>query len=809
MSRDAEIDAVGISTPKKLPSKVTCVVLLAVCLTVLPVLGQEKPPVLELNDPDGVAMEFSLLSMGEKETLLKHYSRSGDLRAAAVFVALITEEEGVPPEFDKSMQTLVLPFLAAVDCSPFLAQLQKAVAGGNENVCRYAARILGYSGREASGVLEKLLGSEHGTVRHAAILGLRSLGTVEAAALLKKHAQKKARAKKERDFAMVAGQRIAENLELKQIKISGLAGNFRFLKTPHAEWAKPLAKPPRMLFLSQEGIILRDLGEISQRMNVKWSFAPVHNQVIKQREPWRKYIKVNRKSVLVELTRESRQQILKQLEKDYDVIVVQSHLIKPVPHKHGVTGWPSFPEEVRRAILRKVSSGTGLIMLRDHSMVDEESGYFISSAVPLPSQGGFLPWPKGATAHRFGKGRVMRFPRAAWFENINGVTEDLSTPLGKAFLVPGMPGKSRQVYPSADFIYAAMCRAILWASGQKFPFFMRELTLVAEAGKRGRVEMKLSGNIPAQCKAVLEIVDANHRVVARQKIQLSGNRVSCEIPPLPAGGIVLRVKFLDREGRVLNWGAFVGDVKGRVRIAKVVPPPLPLDPGSKLKADVVLTAVPPKGSTLKAEVIDVWGRVVARTEQATNGEKKISLNFSHGRLLGRLVTLLITLADQNGAPLHFLKQPVVIANTDDFKDVPWVSSKGGAYPQIWKDFAPVYAGNFPGKGTRDVALESLEAGVDLGTLWTFHDTHPNDAGGDERSPCLTSLPFQLGLEKKIKTIATKAAAYDPRFFILGDETGPGGGCLSVSCLRKFRLFMRREYGTLKQLNKIWKSSYKN
>jgi len=236
---------------------------------------------------------------------------------------------------------------------------------------------------------------------------------------------------------------------------------------------------------------------------------------------------------------------------------------------------------------------------------------------------------------------------------------------------------------------------------------------------------------------------------------------------------------------------------------------LPLDPNSKLKAEVHLTGDPPAGSTLKAEAVDVWGRIVARTEHATNGAKRISLDFTHGRLLGRLVSLLITLADQGGAPLHFVKQPVVIANTDDFKDVPWVSTKGGAYPQIWKDFAPVYAGNFPGKGSRDYALESLEAGVDLGTLWTFHDTHPNDAGGDERSPCLTSLPFLLGLEKKIQTIAASAAPYDPRFFILGDETGPGGGCLSVSCLRRFRLFLRREYGTLKELNKIWKRSYQN
>ena len=116
--------------------------------------------------------------------------------------------------------------------------------------------------------------------------------------------------------------------------------------TPHIAWAKPnAAGPVRALFITHRNA-MREVVEIAQRLEMKYTVFAAEGPAkfgetgLGVDAAWR-LIKGNS-------AEELRADLLKKLEKEYDVIVVASFQ------------WDLLPIEARYEILKKVKAGTGL-----------------------------------------------------------------------------------------------------------------------------------------------------------------------------------------------------------------------------------------------------------------------------------------------------------------------------------------------------------------------------------------------------------------------------------------------------------------
>lgn len=749
---------------------------------------------MDLDHPKDSAVDFLMLPAGDRVKELKRLTRSGDPRAADLIAEVLSSEDAEVAADERLMEEYVLPYFSVFATPKHYEQASRAAKSDNAKLRRWAAAWLGYTGApEAVKDLESLLDSDDGFVRRAAIAGLRSLCTAEAARVLGA-LEKRTKDAEDKDLAAKARARVEANLARGKNLPNPYPPDFSTV-TPHVPWAKPLARRLRVLLLSERAT-LRDVVEIAQRMDIDPEYIEIPCVVGKGVGDIQKF----------EIRDDTRAVVLDRLDRDWDTILVASMTTSArlpggsaVGNSHGVTGWPSFPEEVQRAILKKTGGGTGLVLM------DAGPTTVAGAPVEPPKAGGLWAWPDGLELQRFGKGRIARFSRGTAGLSWGSILHDLGAriPLGKGFQVPGLPGRTRQVYPAEDFFYSALCRVLLWSAGRSPMASITEATLDAPAGAAGKTVLSLDGDIPNGAIVSLEIADAYNRVIATGKAPAAAK---CEItlPPLPAGAVVIRAKLLDEKGNVFNWSGFLAEIKGTARIAEVVLPPLPISPTQPLWAEVKLSGDVPAGSKLRAEAADPWGRLVGRAE-AVPKDSKAMLAFDSGRLLSRVVTLKIVLETPDAKPLAYVQQPVVVANTDDYKDVPWVNAGGDSYLELWSKIRPDYL--------QEMSLETLECGLDImapgfgGGAVPSHDPGPYSADGI-RVPCLTSAKWDRQLEQAANSAGAANAPLDCRLYILSDETDLGGEyCWSPTCLDQFREYLQQEYGSLGALNASWNTKY--
>ncbi|MBI2192858.1 MAG: beta-galactosidase [Planctomycetes bacterium] len=751
----------------------------------------------ELADPAGRALPFMMLPLEERQARLRELAGLGDPRAADFFAEVTASADEDLAEDEKIFDEVVLPFLSVFARPEHLETARKASRSGNPLLERYAARWLGYTGAgEAAQDLARLAQSENAFVRRAALAGLLSLGAPGAADILEVRA-KDARDAEEKEEAARFAKRLRSNLGRPKHPPSPYPPDFSTV-TAHVPWAKPLAKKPRVLFL-MERAVLRDFIEVCQRMDVEGDTVDIPCQVEG---------KAPGDLERLEIREDVRHVVLDRLEQRWDAIVVVSILAPArLPDGHtakgegrGWTGWRSFPEEVQRGLLKASAAGAGLVLM------DGGPETIAGTALTTPEGNGFHAWPAGARLESFGRGRIARFTRGIEARTWGSVLLDLRDrlPMGPGFLVPALPGRTRQVYPSEDFFYAAFCRCILWSCGRDLEPGWAGVSFDAQAGKPGALALRFTAPPPTASRVRAEVADAYIHVLAAAEAEAASESLSLPLPPFPAGACVVRLKLLDARGNTLNWAAFLAEIHGAARIEAAITETRPAPPDQPLTAQARLSGEMPAGAALVAKAVDPWGRVVGRARKTLDaGQTLVPVQLDNGRLLSRVVTMSLTLEGPGGEPLASLDQPVVVAHAGDFLDVPWLNFGGDAYLDLWKRVRPDHV-SF-------LALETLEAGLDVAGSWSDscpnHDPGPYAADGVRR-PCLTSPKWEMQLEQEVGDKARAYSALDGKLYLLSDETSLGGDyCFSPSCLDAFRDHLQAEYGSLEALNASWNTRY--
>jgi len=596
--------------------------------------------------------------------------------------------------------------------------------------------------------------------------------------------------------------------------------------TPHIPWAKPFAgKKIRVLYITHRNA-MREAVEIAQRLSMDYKVFAT--------EQWNKLgesgIGVDRwwRRIKGNSTEELAERLRRDLRRSYDLIVIAN------------ISWDILPLDCQYEILKKVRAGAGLVgyvqMSKDSYLkraVEEgkieptpEGLRSVISGLPFA----FLPafsadssaedfCNKRFICARLGKGRILLF---------KGIT----IPRGFQGMTPALKGDVFQVdMTEYDYYLSLVIKAMLWAARAEAPVLIASDSIVhkvergrlpdtkieisATARKRhGKVEVRwaiLGYGLPFYCEGDFEMA-----------LGAGETRFEIQLPRLPAGRFVLNI-WVGKGGRILGWGSIPIEVSSPTRIAE-----LKLDADSFSRSKPISGAAklekPSSGMELRIQLYDNLGRLLSRkATKLTPAQKEVKFKLSGAGTCTVLQRIVAELFDADGlidrrecaVPLRDF-----YADRDDIKFIMW-----DGYPE--NEYLSRYAARmFRMNGidtqythlTRWAFVENLYhlpyaiRFIDRKTDW-YQKKRTRTKENHVREPCLTDPNYRDEVRRKLLDKAKRAAMFSTDDFSLGDECHFVGGnyelCFSPTCVKRFREFLRKEYGSLDAGNKEYGTKFKS
>ncbi|MCD6406109.1 MAG: beta-galactosidase, partial [Planctomycetes bacterium] len=447
--------------------------------------------------------------------------------------------------------------------------------------------------------------------------------------------------------------------------------------TPHVPWAKPYVNGPLKAFFLPSVKGGRDFAEFMQRLDVdavsvthdrawdldKWGFGDFYGKRV---EIWK------HETIYAYM--------LDALTSDdwYDVLVLPS-----------VNGWGLWPEAVRKAILRRVKAGAGLVLVHPfegaekapelaalsplvgcpNDTVDDggypviparvlksaawqrQGSHFITANIPLDAifydEIAYYPYKaaKGssvilsagrgdpiAAVRKVGKGRVVAF---GWYNR------DL-VPQHKKHAKPSgglssnsdfwVGGSSECTWKYVEYIYAMLARAAVWAA-RKEPAVA--LALSAEGPASPSLAVSLSGG-SGSLIVDAEIVNEWGRREAKisRAIRAAAKRplvIDLSGEALSGGAHFANV-IIKRKGKSVTWGAVRFDTPKRAEVRSIKTDKDVYKPGENVTAAINVGRHGDKVQ-LEAAIVDAFDRVVSRKAAAVASGGKVQVALSRKGVL--------------------------------------------------------------------------------------------------------------------------------------------------------------------------------
>jgi hypothetical protein len=562
--------------------------------------------------------------------------------------------------------------------------------------------------------------------------------------------------------------------------------------TPHLASYRPLSGGPvrALIFV---GDLQRDAVELAQRLDLEYDYC---------------YCPKFRKSGLVERTFAwNAAEVLRRLESGhYDVVVL--------------AGRPSHPDVVD-SLVRWVQEGKGLVYIgptKAEGPADAKTFKKLTALLPppLPPEEAKCPWMKSLPVEflklaggdasplskvaqkEVGKGRVVRIQ---WAQPVEG-------------LVPSA-GPTPQ---ATELLYAIISRAALWAAKREpacdvaqLQFQGGQLMVSLQALTPGRRDVHLSWDT--------EI--GQPPVEATRQVDLAAGlpaEVRFEIPPeLSArqGLQLARVQVTGNKGAVEGFAVAARRVEIPTRIAKISAPE-EVAPDAAIPVTVTLTAPSDAEYTLRAELVDAFDRVIARSERkVAQKESQVVLELRARNPLSvyHIVSASLyagtTLVDQARTPIWIPR--VALTHTDDFRlGAGYAAMQFGVPSHLC-----AYAVNFlrqQGVTAMTVSEETLKHGM-AGWGGTAAGMGMSYKGTDHvRTPCFSNPALRRELaEKTAANIAAKQkwgwVGYNMTDEVHLHQDSTVEVCTCAACAEGFRKWARSAYGTIQNANASWGTSY--
>ncbi|HEY8184830.1 MAG TPA: beta-galactosidase trimerization domain-containing protein, partial [Pyrinomonadaceae bacterium] len=444
-----------------------------------------------------------------------------------------------------------------------------------------------------------------------------------------------------------------------------------------------------------------------------------------------------------------------------------------------------------------------------------------------------------AAARTYGKGRVVAL----------GYTEEGFTPQSINTV------ETRIYWDYWEYQYSLLARSILWASGREREVEINSLT-AAEAGLKLALRSNSARQVEIEISGKNEFGESfgsrslSHALVAGENlIEIPGDTLRPS-SGWPGGRQIFDVIIRDPQSHAtLNWGSATFQSSKRAMMTTVKPAVDVYKRGETLSA-VLRAAGEFSGLQMRMKISDDLGRLLGVITRPARGER--TLAYPLADFVGKFALVSGELIDDRGAVIDQIRaKPVmVVQDTRRPKEYTALVSFGGTkhYLQdaqmrmvraVAADTGFTWGGdvdnslNVP-RGTFGVywydrgpttpegmakAIAEFERTGDFEALGYLTKKELYKRTGDkkflQRTPSFNDPTFMKTLADIVRAAARNKARYNMDYYFVGDEgslTSYGDAVdfdWSPDALADFRKWLQEEYGTLSELNKEWRTDFKN
>ncbi len=418
------------------------------------------------------------------------------------------------------------------------------------------------------------------------------------------------------------------------------------------------------------------------------------------------------------------------------------------------------------------------------------------------------------------------------------------------------PVESRIYWNYWEYEYALLARCIVWAAGRESGLLLQSLAVDPDGPEF--LKLQVASNSPREFELVLnarsEFGQSLGATALRKTLPAGASQVSVPAAGLrpgagwPGGKVILDAILKDpATGATLDWGTATFTEPKRATVTALRANGEVYQNGDTISI-VTRVAGNLDGLKLHLQVRDDLERIVYQEEKFTAGEKYFFCPLRN--FLGKWAQITAELKDDRGnvvdqmrakpvivvqkerrqkeytalmsfeTPRHFLKLPRLRAMHERGIDsgFTWGGSVNnsldiprGYFGVYWYDRGPTTPEGI------NRAIAEYEKTGDFDSLQYLTKKELYKRTGDKkflaRTPALDDPKVLDLLASVSRTAARNKASYQMDYYFVGDEgslasyTDPVDFCWSPHTLRKFRLWLREQYGSLENLNLKWKSHF--
>ena len=525
----------------------------------------------------------------------------------------------------------------------------------------------------------------------------------------------------------------------------------------------------------------------------------------------------------------------------------------------GLRPWDEFPRTVRDAIRRRVEAGMGLVLL-DVQTRDQDAARDLFELTPLqPVERGRQAGSWQAAAQHFISRNVplQAFPygqmRHARCEARGDVLlrSDAGDPIlairsvGQGRVVAAaweqrglIPLVQNQWNTSAtwrywEYMYSLLARSVVWAA-------RKEGSVALHAVRFDDLNWPRRARLSATGPAAIEVKVRDEHWEVEHEAKLTAVEASAELElPAQSRG---ELHFIDailrdpRSGKALDWGTWTYRTPLAAEIPEIRFTADRFRLGEAVTGEFALRGIEKLGWTLRAEIYDNYGRLLARRDQPLQpGVTAVPFTFPSNGVLTRLAWVEGQLLE-SGRERQRKRREVFILQ-----------------PRKWEDFDVVMYlfGTDPAPGLWQTIERRLEE-MQVTTLSSYPlelSKHANfgvqaqtrisgqeSPDGEARKPyleqkrnwaqtkdkkylarlyCLNDPAYRKKQGDEINRLVTPWVPFSPMSYYIYEEpsltcyTDAMDLCFSPHCMARMREWLNKEYGSLEALNRQWDTRFSN
>ncbi len=612
----------------------------------------------------------------------------------------------------------------------------------------------------------------------------------------------------------------------------------REVVTQHTAWAKPYAEGALKVLLITPFANARTLVELEQRfdfhcdifMTTDYDCIYAANDNWTQRPYLRKF-------------KDAEAKALK--PGDYDVILI------------GGQQWISLPFDLQYNILEAVAKkGVGLVYINPWGPADkakDRDPILQQVFRQAESDNGYIcrgiPWEDLS----FVQGEIKDAKRQKKEWKLEDFIQTYVLKKGRvaAFLYKPSyrnclaPEKEQDIWSGPELhydIYAAMLgRAILWAA-QKDPAVkivkssFDEKTIPQDRKGPFTINVKNNGK-PLSCSINVRVRVNDYRfcefigeATVKADIPAGESTINIPCPHMPAGEVLVDV-FVKADNKVLDWSTRIITVNRSSRkIASIEEPDVINGSDAVVPLTIKMDGAPTDGLKLTAEMSDIYGRLLVKSEQEVKGQDSIRLDvplsrvkgnqmwvklkLTHGNIIEQILFRRVYRADTSlpdflvGAWLGgFYVNDNALWTHNTYQQIKKIGINGAAMPMVFWQY------NIDRKQRGVMGTDAGLKLIPFVNRLTF-EHRKMSPDGLECLECFTNTEADKGRVETFEKLVQDFSRFGSVFYNLGDENclffvRESDACRCHYCLAGFKKALKDEYSDLSALNKEWGSDFKN